>query len=53
MYIYAYQSLSSIVNSRFGFDGFIWVLIASVPDVCILFTSTVIYFLKSDYRKLN
>ena len=24
--------------SRFGFEGWIWVLIASVPDLCILFT---------------
>ena len=23
---------------RFGFEGWIWVLIASVPDLCILFT---------------
>ena len=26
------------VISRFGFEGLIWVLIASVPDTCILFT---------------
>ena len=26
------------VISRFGFDGWNWVLIASVPDLCILFT---------------
>ena len=24
--------------SRFGFEGWIWVLIASVPDLCILLT---------------
>ena len=24
-----------LVISRFGFDGWIWVLIASVPDLCI------------------
>ena len=24
--------------SRFGFEGWSWVLIASVPDLCILFT---------------
>ena len=24
--------------SRLGFEGWIWVLIASVPDLCILFT---------------
>ena len=28
-----------LVISRFGFDGWIWVLIASVPGLCILFTS--------------
>ena len=27
-----------LVISRFGFDGWIRVLIASVPDLCILFT---------------
>ena len=27
-----------LVISRFGFKGWIWVLIASVPDNCILFT---------------
>ena len=31
--------------SRFGFEGWIWVLIASIPDLCILFTS-----LDSNYR---
>ena len=25
-------------KQNFGFDGWIWVLIASVPDLCILFT---------------
>ena len=29
-----------LVISRFGFEGWIWVPIASVPDLCILFTST-------------
>ena len=28
------------INSRFGFEGWVWVLIASVPDLCILFTYT-------------
>ena len=28
-----------LVISRFGFEGWSWVLIASVPDLCILFTS--------------
>ena len=27
-----------LVNSRFGFEGWIWVLIASVPGLCILRT---------------
>ena len=27
-----------LLISRFGFEGWIWVLIASVPDICILFT---------------
>ena len=31
-------SFVSLVISRFGFEGWIWVLIASVPDLCILFT---------------
>ena len=27
-----------ICKKGFGFEGWIWVLIASVPDLCILFT---------------
>ena len=27
-----------LVISQFGFEGWSWVLIASVPDLCILFT---------------
>ena len=27
-----------LVISRFGFEGWSWVPIASVPDLCILFT---------------
>ena len=27
-----------LVISLFDFEGWIWVLIASVPDLCILFT---------------
>ena len=26
-----------LVISRFGFEGWIWVLIASVPDLCTIF----------------
>ena len=33
-----------LVISCFGFEGWIWVLIASVPDLCILFT-----FFQSDF----
>ena len=29
-----------LVISRFGFEGWIWVLIASVPDLCIPFPFT-------------
>ena len=29
-----------LVISRFGFEGWIWVLIASVPDLCIRFPFT-------------
>ena len=32
-----------LVISRFDFEGWIWVLIASVPDICILFTFINIY----------
>ena len=27
-----------ISNFPFGFEGWIWVLVASVPDLCIMFT---------------
>ena len=27
-----------LVVSRFGFGGWIWILIASVPEFCVLFT---------------
>ena len=30
-----------LVISRFGFEDWSWVLIASVPDLCILFTLNV------------
>ena len=33
----AFKSLILVI-SRFGFEGWIWVLIVSVPDLCILFT---------------
>ena len=32
------QKFVILVISRFGFEGWIWVLITSVPDLCILFT---------------
>ena len=31
----------STCNSSFGFEGWSWVLNASVPDLCILFTSRI------------
>ena len=35
-------AIYNLVTSRFGFEGWIWVLIASVPDLCILFTFNVL-----------
>ena len=32
------RGIDTLVISRFGFESWIWVLIASVPDLCILFT---------------
>ena len=32
-----------LVNSRFGFEDWIWVLVASVPDHCILFTLSYLF----------
>ena len=29
-----------LVISRYGFEAWVWVLIASVPDLCIPFTFT-------------
>ena len=40
-------TLCNFSISRFGFEGWIWVLIASVPDVGILFT------FKQDARGFN
>ena len=34
-----FSFLTILVISRFGFEGWIWVLIASVPDLCISFVS--------------
>ena len=31
-------TICNIFISRFGFEGWIWILIATVPDLCILFT---------------
>ena len=31
-------TICNLVISRFGFEGWIWGLIASVPGLCILFT---------------
>ena len=38
MFSLYFDCLLYIVISRFGFKGWSWVLIASVPDHCILFT---------------
>ena len=35
-----FSLLVILVISRFAFEGWIWVLIASVPGLCILFTFT-------------
>ena len=35
---YALTSDLRTLIFRFGFEGWIWVLIASVPGLCILFT---------------
>ena len=32
-------TICNIVISRYGFEGWIWVPIASVPDLCKLLTS--------------
>ena len=39
MFSMYFDYLQLKVISRFGYEGWIWVLIASVPDLCILFTS--------------
>ena len=31
-------SLCNVIFPRFSFEGWIWVLTASIPDLCILFT---------------
>ena len=33
-----FQLFVTLVISQFGFEGWIWFLIALVPDLCILFT---------------
>ena len=30
-------NITHVVNPRFGFEGWIKILIATVPDICILF----------------
>ena len=32
-----YLTIVILVIYRFGFEGWIWILIASVPDLCIFF----------------
>ena len=39
IYVFTFNNKFVIlVFSRFGFEGWIWVLIASAPGLCILFT---------------
>ena len=38
--MFAFLFVQTVVISRFGFEDWSWVLIASVPDLCILFTFT-------------
>ena len=38
-----------LVISHLGFEGWIWVLFASVPDLCILLTFINIPFLSSAF----
>ena len=39
-----------LVISRFGFEGWIWVLIASVPDLCIHFIFTITSYGENNNR---
>ena len=41
MFSFVFWLFVILVISRFGFKGWIWVLIASVPDRCILLTVVV------------
>ena len=38
MFSFVFWLIVILVISRFGFEGWLWVLMASVPDLCILFT---------------
>ena len=38
MFSFVFRLFVILVISGFGFEGWIWVLIASVPDIWILFT---------------
>ena len=42
-------SLYLLAISRFGFEGWSWVLIASIPELCKLFTS----YILSDFSQKN
>ena len=46
MFSFVFRLFVILVISHFGFEGWVWVLIASVPDRCILFTFII---LKQDY----
>ena len=43
MFSFVFLLFIIVVISRFSFEGWIWVLVASVPDLCILFTFMEIY----------
>ena len=41
MFSFVFCLFVILVFSRFGFEDWIWVLIASVPGLCILFTFSI------------
>ena len=38
-----------LVISRFGFEGWSWVLIAPVPDICLLFATICLVYLQDSH----
>ena len=43
MFSFVFCVFVILVVSEFGFEGWIWVLIDSVPDLCILLTFTLAF----------